>query len=128
MVKAQLAKVLLIDDEAEFASTLAERLILRGFAATVATEGISALSMLEQEHFDIVLLDMMLPGMRGTDILARIRKKSKELPVILLTGHASSQSGMVGMQEGANSYLIKPIDIEELLEIMHELLKGKNNA
>ncbi len=123
--KNEQVKVLLIDDEVEFASTLAERLILRGFLATVATDGTTGLRVLEQGGFDIVLLDMMLPGMRGTDVLAKIRKNFAKLPVILLTGHSATQSGITGMKEGADGYLVKPIDIEQLLELMTELLQGK---
>ena len=110
--------ILLIDDEVEFAVTLAERLTLRGYAASVAADGEEGLARLEQENFDFVLLDMMLPGIRGLDVLQRIRQKQPNLPVILLTGNAAAKDGIQGMKQGARGYLIKPVDLQELLELI----------
>lgn len=109
--------VLLVDDEAEFAATLAERLKLRHFAASVALDGESALKRLETEHFDLVLLDVMLPGMHGIEVLRRMRALRPDLSVILLTGQAGARDGIEGMKEGAKGYLTKPVDLHELLEL-----------
>lgn len=109
--------ILLVDDEAEFASTLAERLKLRGFSATVALDGENALKILETEPADLVLLDVMLPGMHGIEVLRRIRERLPELPVILLTGQAGAKDGIEGMKQGARGYLSKPVDLRELLEL-----------
>lgn len=109
--------VLLIDDEAEFASTLAERLKLRMFSASVALDGESALARLENEHFDIILLDVMLPGMHGIEVLRRIRTMRPDAAVILLTGQAGAKDGIEGMKLGAKGYLTKPVDLRELLEL-----------
>ncbi len=113
--------VLLVDDEAEFASTLAERLSLRGFQAKVARDGESALARLGEESFDVVLLDMMLPGMHGLDVLRRVREALPDLPVVMLTGRVGARDGIDGMKGGAKAYLSKPVDIQELLDVFHSL-------
>jgi Response regulator containing CheY-like receiver, AAA-type ATPase, and DNA-binding domains len=113
--------VLIVDDEAEFAATLAERLKLRGYDAAVALDGESALKRLESKRADIVLLDVMLPGMHGIEVLRRIRERQPDLPVILLTGQAGAKDGIEGMKQGAKGYLGKPVDLGELLELFASL-------
>ena len=108
--------ILLVDDEVEFASTLAERLKLRGFSAAVAPDGEHALKALQSEAYDLVLLDIMLPGVHGIEVLRRIRRDWPEVPVILLTGQAGAKDGIEGMKLGAKGYLAKPVDIGELLD------------
>lgn len=120
--------VLLIDDEVEFASTLAERLNLRNFSTHVVFDGETALACLEMEAFDLVLLDVMLPGMHGLDVLRRIRELRPETPVILMTGHSSTKDGITGMRQGAKSYLTKPIDLQELLSVFASLEMGAADA
>lgn len=119
--------VLLVDDEMEFATTLADRLRLRCYNASVAGDGESALKRVQAEAFDLVLLDLMLPGMHGLEVLRRIRKSRPELPVVLLTGQAGAKEGIEGMKEGARGYLSKPVDLKELLDLFAELgLPGGN--
>lgn len=108
-------KILLIDDEAEFVSTLAERLELRGYSSKTSEDGESGISMVESEAFDVVILDLMMPGLSGLETLRQIKVINSKLPVILLTGHGSTKEGMEGMRLGAFDYLIKPLDIGELL-------------
>jgi len=108
-------KILLIDDEGEFVSTLAERLELRGYAAKTSEDGESGISMIESEAFDIVILDLMMPGLSGLETLRQIKIINSKLPVILLTGHGSTKEGMEGMRLGAFDYLMKPLDISELI-------------
>jgi DNA-binding response OmpR family regulator len=107
-------KILLIDDEEEFASTLAERLELRGYMARIAGDGESGISMIALETFDVVVLDLMMPGLSGLDTLRQLKIIDGKLPVILLTGHGSTKDGMKGMEMGAFDFLIKPLDINEL--------------
>ena len=108
-------KILLIDDEEEFASTLAERLELRGYVAKIAGNGESGISLITNDSFDIVILDLMMPGLNGIDTLKQIKAINKNLPVILLTGHGSIKEGTEGMGIGAFDFLIKPLDIKELI-------------
>ncbi len=109
-------KILLIDDEEEFSSTLAERLDLRGYETATASSGETGLALLANKEFDIAVLDLMMPGMNGLDTLHQLKSHSYGLPVILLTGHGSTKEGMEGMRLGAFDYLIKPLDISELIK------------
>ncbi len=109
-------KILLIDDEMEFVETLAERLELRGYISKIAGDGELGISMLARESFDVAILDLMMPGLSGLDTLRQIKEIDKTLPVIMLTGHGSTKDGMEGMQMGAFDFLMKPLDINELLE------------
>jgi len=109
-------KILLIDDEIEFIETLAERLELRGYISKIAGDGESGISMLANESFDIAILDLMMPDLNGLDTLRQIKEIDKTLPVILLTGHGSTKDGMEGMRIGAFDFLMKPLDINELIE------------
>ena len=107
-------KILLIDDEEEFANTLAERLELRGYETRTAVCGEDGLDLLANESFDIAVLDLMMPGMNGLDTLRHIKSKTPDMPVVLLTGHGSTREGMEGMRLGAFDYLMKPLDIKDL--------------
>ncbi|MBW2654639.1 MAG: response regulator [Deltaproteobacteria bacterium] len=109
-------KVLLIDDEIEFVETLAERLELRGYISKIAGDGESGISMLAKESFDVAILDLMMPGLSGLDTLRQIKDIDKTVPVIMLTGHGATKDGMEGMRLGAFDFLMKPLDINELLE------------
>lgn len=116
------SRVLLVDDEIEFVNTLAQRLKLRGYEVKTAGSGEECLEIYEAGSFDIVVLDLMMPGMNGLDVLARLKKYDKTIEVILLTGHGSTKEGMEGMKLGAADYLMKPLDIEELTAKMDEIL------
>ncbi|MGE4297781.1 MAG: response regulator [Desulfovibrionaceae bacterium] len=113
-------QVLLVDDETDFVTTLAERLRLRGIGAQTVSSGEDALSELAGGVFDVMVLDVKMPGMDGLDLLRLVRKKHPDLPVILLSGHGSTRDGMEGMRLGASDYLVKPVDIEELMDRMSE--------
>jgi DNA-binding response OmpR family regulator len=117
-------KVLLVDDEEEFVSTLAERLEIRGFQAHVATSGDQALSLVQARDFDLIVLDVMRPGFGGLEVLKQVKSTHPHMPVILLTGHGSTREGMEGMQEGAFDYLMKPLDIDELTVKIKEATAG----
>ncbi|MFH0822761.1 MAG: response regulator [Pseudomonadota bacterium] len=114
--------VLLVDDEQEFASTLAERLTLRGMRVRTAGGGQEALRCISEEVPDIVVLDLMMPGMNGLTVLNRIKEDHPAMAVILLTGMGSVGDGMKGMQMGAFDYLMKPLDIEGLVTKIREAL------
>jgi len=118
-------RILLVDDEEEFVTTLAERLEIRGFAPQTATDGEQALEMIKNNDYDVIVLDLMMPGLNGLDVLQRIKRRTPDLPVILLTGHGSTREGMEGMRHGAFDYLMKPLDIDELITKLHEAVKEK---
>lgn len=116
-------KVLLVDDEQEFVSTLAERLELRGMHVEIAMDGEMALNIIENEPPQVVVLDVMMPGLSGMEVLGRIKTIDSKIQVILLTGHGATKDGIKGMQLGAFDYLIKPVDIDELIEKLNEAAK-----
>lgn len=113
-------KLLLVDDEEEFVDTLAERLHLRGFQVLTATDGEGALRLIEKELPQVVVLDVMMPGQGGLEVLQKIKTRTPRIPVILLTGHGSTADGIEGMRLGAYDYLVKPINIDELIKKMLE--------
>jgi len=121
-------RLLMVDDEKEFVLALAERLELRGFSPTISFDGESALEHVQKGHFDLVLLDVMLPGMNGLTVLRRIHETDPKLPVVLLTGNASSREGAEGMQLGARACLDKPVDLQKLLSLFTEINKEKRHA
>ncbi len=121
-------KALLVDDEMDFVSTLAERLRFRDVDAVVASDGYEALELIEQHQPQIVVLDVMMPGMGGLEVLKQIKRLHPEIQVILLTGRGLTSEGIEGMRKGAFDYLVKPIKIEGLLEKMGEALENAKGA
>ena len=119
-------KVLLVDDEEEFVSTLAERLELRNIETFVATDGDQALQIVERDKPPVVVLDVMMPGIGGLDVLQKIKQKQPETQVILLTGHGSTRDGIKGMRLGAFDYVMKPVKIEDLINKMSEAFDTSN--
>jgi len=109
-------KILLIDDEFDFVETTCKRLMRRGYSARIALTCAEGLTIIESAWPDIVVLDVMLPDRDGMDCLKEIKGKWPTLPVILLTGHASMQTGLYGLDCGASDYCLKPIDLETLVE------------
>lgn len=108
--------VLIVDDEEDLVLPLAERLAIRGLQADVATNGTDALRRVEEDDFSVLVLDVKMPGIHGLELLTEIRQKRPELPIILFTGHGSVADAERGMLEGACDYLVKPIDIDRLIE------------
>ena len=113
-------RVLLVDDEEEFVSALSERLMLRGIEVDSALNGEEALALMVEKVFEVVILDVMMPGLGGLEVLRRIKTTHPNTQVILLTGHGSTREGIEGMRLGAFDYLIKPVDIEEMMARMKE--------
>lgn len=112
--------LLLVDDEEEFVTTLAERLALRGIRARVALSGEEALKALESEVVHVVVLDVLLPGMGGLEVLKKIREHYPGVQVILLTGRGSDREAREGVALGALDYLVKPVHLEELIRKVRE--------
>ena len=117
-------KILLVDDEREFVTTLAERLELRNMEVTIAMNGEEALGVVENDPPQVVVLDVMMPGLGGLEVLEKIKAMDSRIQVILLTGHGATKDGIRGMQLGAFDYLIKPIDIDELIDKLNEAVKS----
>jgi DNA-binding NtrC family response regulator len=113
----QTRKILVVDDEVDFLETLVNRLRKRRMTVHGAASGEEALQMLDQEAFDVVILDIKMPGgMDGIEVLRAIKKRRPETEVLLLTGHASVETSIEGMKLGAFDYLLKPMRLEDLLK------------
>lgn len=109
--------ILVVDDEGDFLDTLMNRLKKRKIPAHGCASGEEAVRLVKETAFDVVVLDIKMPGgMDGIQTLREIKRIRPETEVILLTGHASLETSMEGMQHGAYDYLLKPIRLEELLE------------
>ncbi len=108
-------RVLLVDDEDDFRTTLAKRLRKRQLEVAEADSGRSAVNLLRQGTFDVVVLDVRMPGMDGIETLQHLKTINPLVEVIMLTGHASVESGIEGMRLGAFDYLMKPCDINDLI-------------
>lgn len=109
-------KVLLVDDEVDFLDTLSERMRTRGMEVSTSSSGAEALKKVEQESYDVIILDLMMPGVDGLEALKILKEKKPELQVILLTGHASVEKGIEAMKLGAMDFLEKPADLSQLTE------------
>jgi DNA-binding NtrC family response regulator len=119
-------RVLIVDDEPDFLETIVKRLRKRKVDATGISSGETALELLEKEHFDVVILDVRMPGMDGIETLREMKRLRPLMEVIMLTGHASVESGMEGMQFGAFDYVMKPANIEDLLEKVRQAYQRKS--
>ena len=116
-------RVLIVDDEEEFVETLSERLTIREYDVTTSLSGEDAVEKLKHYNFDVVILDVAMPGMDGIETLRKIKSIKPLTEVIMLTGHATVESAIEGMRLGAFDFLMKPCKTEELvakLRVAHE--------
>jgi len=109
-------RILLVDDEEHFRTTLGKRLSVRGLDVNTAGSGEEALRELSKNPYDIILLDVKMPGMSGVEALAKIKKVNPHLEVIILTGHASVDTAVEVMKLGGYEFLLKPCPLDELME------------
>jgi DNA-binding NtrC family response regulator len=114
------AKVLLVDDEEQFLDALSQRLETRGIKVDSVTSGEDAVKKVEDQNFDAIIVDLAMPGIDGIETLKRIKGKRPDLEIIMLTGHATVKSGIEAMKLGAEDFLEKPVDLNELLEKIGE--------
>lgn len=118
-------KVLVVDDEEDFLETIVKRLRDRNLEVSGATSGEAALALMDAQDFDVVILDVRMPGMDGIEALKEMKKRKPLTEVIMLTGHASVESGIQGMQLGAFDYVMKPVPLDELLDKMRQAYERK---
>jgi DNA-binding NtrC family response regulator len=121
-------KILLVDDEHEFITTLAERLELRGINARVVFDGESALLAVADDEPHVMILDVLMPGIKGLEVLERVKRTNPNVQVLLLTGHGSTRDGIEGMRLGAFDYMMKPLNIDTLIEKMESAIDYAGKA
>lgn len=117
--------VLFVDDEVDFLETLLKRMKKRDVNVTGVKSGEEALKLLVREPVDVLVLDVRMSGMDGIQTLREIKKRYPLIEVIMLTGHASLEVALEGMELGAFDYLMKPVDIDELLYKIQDAHKKK---
>ena len=120
--------VLLVDDEVAFVETLAKRMASRDLNVQKAFNGQQALDTLDEKEgvaIDVIVLDVKMPGMDGLETLRAIKQRHPILEVIMLTGHATVENAIEGMKSGAYDYLLKPCDMEQLLEKINKAVNKK---
>lgn len=117
--------ILIVEDERKIARVLEIELELEGYKAVIADNGMTGLELYRDGEFDLILLDVMLPGMSGIEMLRRIRSSDARTPVILLTAKSSVEDKVSGLDLGANDYMTKPFQIEELLARVRAALRQR---
>ena len=109
------ARVLIVDDEVEFANVLAERMEARGFKVNTVSSGVKAIEQVQKKRYDAVLLDLAMPGMDGIETLKKLLEINPDLQILLLTGQATLDKGIEAVKMGAVDFLEKPADIDTLI-------------
>lgn len=121
-------RVLIVDDEPDFVEMLLKRLRRRGgLEVTGANDALAALEHLKAHEMDVVVLDVKMPGMDGMEALRRFKLEFPLMEVIMLTGHATVENAIDGMRQGAFDYLMKPCDLDTLLEKVRAAATRKRN-
>lgn len=113
-------KLLIVDDEVNFLNSIAQRLEMRGFEVTKATNGEEAIKAAQSQKYDLALLDLKMPGMDGKQVLEILKREHKFIEVIMLTGHGSLESAVECTKLGAFSYLPKPYELDKLIEVLKD--------
>ena len=118
-------KLLIVDDDVKLLSTMSERLGLKDFDVSTATDGKSAIKVAKKGQFDVAILDLKMPGMDGLELLEILKKKHKYLEIIMLTGFASVDTAMEAGKLGAFGYLEKPYNFENLVQKLKEAYEAR---
>ena len=114
-------KILIVDDEQRYADMLARRLTLRGLTCKVCYDGRTAIDLNTSELFSLVILDLRLPDLYGTEVLTRIKQSRPETEVVILTGHGTDHDREQCMRIGAHAFINKPVDIDQLITVMSQI-------
>lgn len=116
-------RVLIVEDEAPILDGLASLFTAQGFGATRASDGARGLEMIASERFDLIVLDLMLPGLSGIEVLRRMRARGDATPVLVLTARGEEEDIVAGLEAGADDYVTKPFGIRELVARAKGLLR-----
>ena len=121
-MSANKLSILLVEDEENLHDALKLNLELEGYEITSAYDGQQAISKLEQEYFDLIIMDVMLPGLDGISVTENIRLQNNEVPILILSAKNTSADRVTGLKKGADDYLTKPFNLEELLLRVQKLI------
>src|SRR6186713_997432 len=123
MTAEKKSSILLVEDEENLQEALKLNLELEGYDVSSAYDGAEALKTVQQEHFDLIILDVMLPELDGIAVCETIRLQHPNLPILILSAKNSSADRILGLKKGADDYLTKPFNLEELLLRVSKLIK-----
>ena len=115
--------ILMVEDEVDIANVVKMELDYEGYEVSLAHDGITGLTSARENDFDLIILDWMLPGLTGVEICRRLRKTANQVPIIFLTAQSEIGDRVNGLDAGANDYLIKPFNIEELMARVRSTLR-----
>ena len=118
-------KILLVDDEVKFLKAVSERLSIKGFDVTTATNGDAAIDAANKGGFDVAVVDLQMPGTDGAQVLRILKQSHQFIEIIMLTGHATVDSAVECTKLGAFKYLEKPYDFEKLVEALKEAYQAR---
>jgi two-component system alkaline phosphatase synthesis response regulator PhoP len=118
--------ILLVEDEENLLEALKLNLELEGYEVTGINDGVEALNAVENEYFDLIILDVMLPELDGISVCESIRLQGNEIPILILSAKNSSADRVIGLKKGADDYLTKPFNLEELLIRVNKLIHKSN--
>ncbi len=121
-------KVLIVDDEKDFLDIIAERIRARGMDVSTATSAVDALNMVEEESFDVVIMDFMMPALDGFEALKLMKAKQSEVQIILLTGNVSDEKRMEAKALGALDVIEKPPDLKDLIQKIKKAKKAQRTV
>jgi len=122
------ARILIVEDEAGLATTLKDRLRKEGYSVHVARDGNTGMEMATREPFDLLILDLMLPGQNGLAICQKLRQQGSNTPILMLTARRQTTDKVIGLRTGADDYLTKPFKMVELLARVDALLRRAGAA
>jgi len=122
------AKILIVEDETGLVTTLRDRLKKQGYAVSTAKDGNAGLDLAIGEHFDLILLDLMLPGQNGLEVCQKLRELGSSTPILMLTARRQTRDKVLGFKTGADDYLTKPFQMAELLARVEALLRRPREA
>ncbi len=117
-------RILLVEDEEHLRDTIKLNLELEGYSVTAVADGLDALTSIQESRFNLVILDIMIPSINGLDVCERIRLENRDTPVLILSAKNTSEDRVKGLKLGANDYLTKPFNLEELLLRVNILIKS----
>jgi two-component system, OmpR family, alkaline phosphatase synthesis response regulator PhoP len=122
MEQATRLSILLVEDEENLHETLKMNLELEGYEVTSAYDGATAMKAVQNEYFDLIILDVMIPEIDGISVTQNIRLTNDEVPILILSAKSTSSDKILGLKKGADDYMTKPFDLEELLLRIHKLI------
>ena len=123
-----MSRILIAEDERPISAFLERGLTANGFTIEIAERGDDALELARSDRFDLVILDLGLPGMDGFDVLRELRRVNERVPVVILTARENVRDTVAGLEGGADDYITKPFRFQELLARVHLRLRGERSA